>query len=90
MISMHVQTSMHAHYFLTCLGPYLGQIESEWGDLGIYGMSRICQTYLSRLCDQIIQARMHSRYVLACTGPYLSQIGLDQKDEGICGIKRTY
>ena len=72
--------SMHAHYFLACLGPYLGQIGSDQRYQGIYTIRRSCWTSLSKYFTLSMWASVHAPYVLVCTDPYLSQSGLDQRD----------
>ena len=84
--------SMHAHYFLACLGPYLSQIGSDRKDRDIYGIGGTCRSWLWYLCmctQACTHASVHAHYFLACLGPYLSQIGLDRKDRDIYGIGGT-
>jgi len=84
--------SVHAHYFLACLGQYLSKNGSDWKDRDIYGIRGTCRSWLWCLCmcmQACTQTIMHARYFLSCLGPYLSQIGLDWKDRDIYGIGGT-
>ena len=84
--------SMHAHYFLACLGPYLSQIGSDWKDRDIYGIGGTCRSWLwclSTCTQDCTHASVHAHYFLACLGLYLSQIWSDQRDQSIFGIRRT-
>ena len=74
-LSTCTHASMHTHYFLMCLGPYLSQIGSDQKDHSISGIRRICGTCLSTYFDLSMQAFVQARFVLECTGPYLSEIG---------------
>ena len=87
-----MHASMHARYFLACLGPYLSQIGSDRKDRDIYGIRGTCWSWLWCLCkctQACMHASMHAHYFLVCVGPYLSQFGLDWKDRDIYGIRGT-
>ena len=85
-------SSMHTHYFLACLGPYLSQIGWDWKDRDIYGIGGTCRSWLWCLCictQACTHASVHAHHFLACLGPYLSRIGSDWKDRDIYGIGGT-
>ena len=87
-----MHASVHAHYFLACLGQYLSKNGSDWKDRDIYRIRGTCRSWLWCLCmcmQACTQTIMHARYFLSCLGPYLSQIGLDWKDRDIYGIGGT-
>ena len=87
-----MHASMHAHYFLVCLGPYLSQFGSDQKDRDIYGIWGTCWSWLWCLCmcmQACTNASMQAHYFLACLGPYLSQFRSDLKDRDIYGILGT-
>ena len=84
--------SMHARYFLACLGPYLSQFGSDLKDRNIYRIAGTCRSWLwclSMCAQACTHASVHAHYFLVCLGPYLSRIGSNQSDQSICGIRRT-
>ena len=82
--------SMHANYFVACLGLYLSQIVSDQRDQSIYGIRKTWWACLNTYCDHSMQAGVHAHYVLVCTSIYLGQIWLDQRDQGINWTRGTY
>ena len=85
--------SVHANYFLGCLGRYLSQSRSDLKDRDIYGITGTCQSWLWCLSMCMLgctHSSMHVHYFLVCLGPYLNQIGLDQRDHSISGIRRIF
>ena len=55
-----MHASLHAHYFLACLGPYLREIMSDQRYQSIYGIRRTCKICMNIKFDPSMQASVHA------------------------------